>query len=114
MGGFRAFAAIYLYKYNPANDTSIKKKIFSAWEKNHPKRTGIVHVSDLSYCFRKSVFSRTDEPTSRSDTNGHRSRQHQWRWKASTNASRCSTIFQDRWSSGRTENKCIENSDREL
>ena len=60
MGGFRAFAAIYLYKYNPANDTSIKKKIFSAWEKNHPKRTGMVHVSDLSYCFRKSVFSRTD------------------------------------------------------
>jgi hypothetical protein len=39
---------------------NIRGKIFSAWENNHPKRTGMVHVSDLSYCFRKSVFSRTD------------------------------------------------------
>ena len=39
---------------------SVTRKIFSSWERNHPKRTGMVHVSDLSYCFRKSVFSRPD------------------------------------------------------
>jgi len=36
------------------------KDIFFRGERNHPKRTGMVHVSDLSYYFRKSVFSRTD------------------------------------------------------
>jgi hypothetical protein len=36
--------------------------IFSAWDKksNNSKRTGAVHVSDLSHCLRKSVFSRLD------------------------------------------------------
>jgi hypothetical protein len=44
------------------NQINIKQWIFSAWEQKHnTRRTGAVHVSDLSHCLRKSVFSRLDQ-----------------------------------------------------
>jgi hypothetical protein len=44
------------------NQINIKQRIFSTWEQKHnTRRTGAVHVSDLSHCLRKSVFSRLDQ-----------------------------------------------------
>jgi hypothetical protein len=44
------------------NQINIKQRIFSAWEQKHnTRRTGAVHVSDLSHCLRQSCFRRLDK-----------------------------------------------------
>jgi hypothetical protein len=49
-------------KEQPKEIINIKKRIFTAWEKSHTKRTRTdLHVSDLSTCLRQSCFRKMDE-----------------------------------------------------